>query len=133
MNPVWAGCVYGIAGFFLGFVFGTFRELVLIPAFGVVAGQWIEFVPLLLFIILLGIWIAERGAFSGFSQAIVCGLVAVCVLLAQESILAIFVFGQSVEQYLSGFNISEGKLFPFGLLAMALTPAVFLFVRRISK
>jgi len=133
MGAFRSGMLYGIVGFFAGFVFGSLRELILIPAFGSANGHLLEFLPLVIVIILLGIWITRRGAFSSVSQGLLCGIVAVCVLLVLESTLAVLILGQSVEQYLSGFNILDGKLFPFGLGIMALTPAIFLLACKKKK
>ncbi len=114
--------VYGVAGFGAGFVLGAVREIVLIPTFGEVRGQWFEFVPLAITITLIGFWVTRRWKISQPAKALATGFLAVGVLLVIESSFALFVLRIPFEEYLASFNIFEGKLFPFGLLIMALAP-----------
>lgn len=124
MRPLASGSAYGLSGFAAGFVFGTLREIVLIPAFGESAGRWIEFIPLVCTIAFLGLWIARRFMISGTTEALACGLAGIAVLLVLESGFALIVLGMPLETYMAGFNILQGALFPYGLIIMALAPLV---------
>lgn len=116
--------LYGIMGFFTGFVFGAFREIVLIPNFGDAYGHWLEFVPLIAVISAIGFQITKRSKIIGAYGALVTGVFAVSILLLLESALALLFMNVSLSEYLASFNIFEGKLFPYGLLIMALVPWV---------
>lgn len=109
---------YGAGGFATGFVFGALRELVLIPQFGHGAGHLIEFPFVTLTIGALGIWIGRRSV----PPALLIGLAGVGVLILMESVLALAIFRQSLAEYLAGYDITAGALFPYGLAVMALAP-----------
>ncbi len=113
----WA-LAYGLGGFTLGFLFGALRELVLIPRFGSAPGHLIEFPMVTVCIAALGVWIGRRST----GPAGLIGLGGVGVLLALESVLALAVLGQSPAEYLAGFDITAGALFPYGLALMAIAP-----------
>lgn len=123
-----AGLLYGLLGFAAGFIFGTLREVVLIPLFGLSLGHWLEFIPLVAVIIWIGIWITNKWALVEYGEALRAGILGVAVLLVFESILAIFIFGLSIAQYLASFNVLDGELFPIGLLIMAAVPAARVFL-----
>lgn len=113
----WSGA-YGGLGFAAGFVFGVLRQLVLIPAFGERAGHLIEFPMVTLTVFGLGAWIGARSA----APALGIGLLGAAVLIAFESTMALGFAGLSLSDYLAGYDITRGALFPFGLAAMVLAP-----------
>ncbi len=116
------GAVYGVLAFVAGFVFGALREMLLIPLLGETAGRWAEFVPLVVVIIFLGWQVAKRSGISRPLQALALGATGVVVLLVLESGFALIVLGMPLKDYLAGFDVTSGELFPFGLLIMLLTP-----------
>lgn len=114
------GLAYGAGGFAAGFVFGALREQVLIPQFGHAAGHLIEFPFVTLVIAGLGIWIGRRSA----PPALLIGLAGVGILLLMESVLALAILRQAPADYLAGYDITAGALFPYGLAVMALAPLI---------
>lgn len=116
------GVGYGILGFAAGFVFGAIREVLLIPAFGDVAGRWIEFLPLVVVIFLLGRSLTIRIGITSPLKAILFGATGVATLLILESGFALLVLGMPPAEYMAGFDVTQGALFPFGLLIMLLAP-----------
>lgn len=119
------GIIYGVLAFIAGFVLGALRELVLIPVFGDRTGHLIEFVPLVALIIIIAWRIMAEQSGGSPGVALAMGCIGVAVLLALESSVAIFLFGMDVHDYLAGFNIFRGELFPLGLIIMAITPVFF--------
>lgn len=114
--------LYGLSGFAAGFVMGTLRELILIPAFGEDTGRWVEFIPLLVIIIAIGWKLTRKYPPATILQAFALGIGGTSVLLLLESAFALLVLGMPLTSYLSGFDITAGALFPFGLLVMLCVP-----------
>lgn len=109
---------YGACGFAAGFMFGTLRELVLIPWLGDRAGHWAEFPLVTAIIAAIGFGIGRRTD----QPALGIGLGGAVVLIVLESTLAMGVFQTSLQGYLAQYDVTRGALFPFGLLVMALAP-----------
>ncbi|MCB1476054.1 MAG: hypothetical protein H6883_01010 [Rhodobiaceae bacterium] len=112
---------YGVLGFGAGFVFGALREMVLIPRFGDELGRYIEF-PLMIAALFVIALLLQRRLLLGSGALILAGIGGTVVLIVIESAFALFVMGQTTGEYLSSFDISQGALFPLGLLLMALMP-----------
>ena len=114
-------CLYGLAGFAIGFVFGAIRQLLLAPNFGDAASRWMEFPFVTLAIAGLGWWFGVRRAGSG-GAALLIGIGGLACLLLIESVFALQMLGMSMADYLATFDIARGALFPYGLAAMAIAP-----------
>lgn len=130
MPIVRAALVYGVLGFGAGFVFGTLREVVLIPAFGRAAGHWLEFIPLIAVIVLIAVMVMRRYRADTAGHALMLGLAGTLVLLVLESSFALLILGVPLQTYLAGFDITRGALFPFGLAIMTLAPVLVLLATR---
>lgn len=119
-----AAVVYGIAAFAIGFVFGVIRELALLPLAGRRMAHAIEF-PFVTLAVCIAAWriVLWREAWSAKALALwgVCGTL---VLIALESIFALYVVGVPLAAYLEGYNVAQGALFPFGLAIMIAAPFV---------
>jgi hypothetical protein len=125
MRALKAGIIYGLLGFAAGFLFGALREMLFIPLFGDRAGHLIEFPLLMVLIFLIAAALIRRREIRSATSAAVVGVTGVAILLAVESTFALAVMGQSTDEYLAGFNVLNGELFPVGLAAMALAPVFF--------
>jgi hypothetical protein len=120
-----AGLIYGALCFVTGFVLGSLRELVLVPAFGSDLGRQIEFPVVTLAAIAIAWWLVKRAEPPRSAMNwLVSGAVGVVTLLAFESALALLVIGVPLDAYLAGFDIRAGALFPAGLAIMLFAPAV---------
>ncbi|MGE3244938.1 MAG: hypothetical protein AB7F96_10965 [Beijerinckiaceae bacterium] len=113
---------YGGIMFLIGFAFGVARELVFIPLAGKRAGHWVEF-PMML---AATAWMAQitssrlREATTGTLLAL--GMFGTAVMLLIESGFALYVLRLPPKDYLAGFDVTKGELFPWGLAFMALAP-----------
>lgn len=112
--------LYGALGFAVGFAFGVLRQLVLIPAFGDRMGHLAEFPMVTLAACVIGIWIGGKSA----APALALGVFGVAVLIVFESTMALGFMRLSLADYLAGYDLTRGALFPVGLLLMALAPAL---------
>ena len=112
------GAAYGALGFATGFAFGALRQLILIPAFGDRMGHLIEFPMVTLAACAIGVWIGSRTT----APALATGLLGVAVLIALESTMALGFMRVSLADYLAGYDLTRGALFPVGLALMAAAP-----------
>lgn len=117
---------YGALGFAAGFFFGVLRQIVLIPAFGDRMGHLIEFPFVTLTACAIGIWIGART----IAPALAIGLLGVAVLIAFESTMALGLMRLSLADYLAGYDLTRGELFPIGLAFMAVAPLLGRRLRR---
>lgn len=111
---------YGGLGFAAGFAFGALRQLVLIPALGEGMGHLAEFPMVTLAACAIGVWIGAGTTAS----ALAIGLLGVMALIALESTMALGFMQLSLTDYLAGFDVTRGALFPIGLALMAAAPLV---------
>ena len=112
------GAAYGALGFAAGFAFGALRQLILIPAFGDRMGHLIEFPMVTFAACAIGVWIGSRTT----APALATGLLGVAVLIALESTMALGFMRVSLADYLAGYDLTRGALFPVGLALMAAAP-----------
>jgi hypothetical protein len=112
--------LYGALGFAVGFAFGVLRQLVLIPAFGDRMGHLAEFPMVTLAGCVIGIRIGGKST----APALALGVFGVAVLIAFESTMALGFMRLSLADYLAGYDLTRGALFPVGLALMALAPAL---------
>lgn len=122
---VW-GAIYGALGFTAGFAFGALRQLVLIPAFGDRIGHLVEFPLVTLAACAIGIWIGARTT----APALAIGVVGVLVLIAFESTMALGFMRVPLADYLAGYDLTRGELFPIGLTLMAIAPLAGRWLKR---
>jgi hypothetical protein len=115
----WSALCGGL-GFAVGFAFGALRRPVLIPAFGDRMGHLAEFPMVTLAACVLGIWTGGKSA----APALALGVLGVAVLIAFESAMAPGFMRLSLADYLAGYDLTRGALFPVGLALMALAPAL---------
>ena len=114
-NMLLWGLIFGTLGFAAGFALGTLRELVLIPALGERIGHLTEFPMVTLTTCAIGIWAGRKST----APALGIGLLGVATLVAFESTLALGVMRLRLGEYLAGYELTRGALFPIGLTLMA--------------
>ena len=117
-NLIAWSALYGALGFVAGFAFGALRQLVLIPAFGDRMGHLIEFPMITLAACAIGVWVGARST----PPALAIGVLGVAVLIAFESTMALGFMRVSLADYLVGYDLTRGSLFPVGLALMAAAP-----------
>ena len=112
--------LYGVLGFAAGFVFGALRQLVLIPALGDRMGHLAEFPMITGAACAIGLWIGARTT----APALAIGFLGVAVLIFFESTMALGFMRVSLADYLAGYDLTRGALFPIGLALMVLAPTL---------
>lgn len=105
-----AGTAYALIVFAIGFAFGAIRLLVLVPHLGATTSVVLE-TPIMLAIS----WKASRWSTRWFNLQpdrhgrLLMGIVAFTALMVAELGVAVFAFGESPAQYLSGiWSIAGG-------------------------
>lgn len=124
MSIVRRGAFYGAMGFAIGFIFGTLRELVLIPWLGADIGHLVEFPLVVVGVVIAARWLFSEASSGAWPARLLAGAVGVAVLVALESGLALGVLRMPLETYLQGYDVSQGALFPLGLIIMLIAPAI---------
>ncbi len=130
-SPFKAGLAYFAAGFGFGFLLGTFRMLVVVPAVGEISAVMLE-MPIILAIS----WFSSRWLIGRFSvpdrlaPRLVMGGLAFAVLMFAEAGLSILGFGRTLAEHLASYRQAASILGLLGQLAFASFPAVQLSARR---
>ena len=120
-----AGAAYFAIVFALGFLLGTIRVLVMIPALGATPAVLIE-LPILLFASwqICG-WLLRRYAVpNSTSTRVVMGAFAFALLMLVELAMATLAFGQTVSAYLQGFHETHAWIGLLGQIGFAVIPAI---------
>jgi hypothetical protein len=121
IRPAWAGVAYAILVFFVGFLLGTVRVLLVAPRVGPAAAVLVE-LPVIL---AASCWISRRCvARFEISRAIaarlVMGVAAFLILMLAEVTLAALLLGRSVPEYLASLINLPGAI---GLAAQVISAA----------
>jgi len=118
-----AGTFYFLILFAFGFVLGTLRTLVLVPALGPLAAVALE-LPVMLGLswVVAGRLTRRRPALAGARARLVMGAIALAFLQVAEFALAVVGFGLAPAAYLSGLVSAHGALGLAGQLAFGLLP-----------
>lgn len=108
--------------FAAGFVLGTLRVLLVVPAIGELAAVLLE-LPLML---VIG-WFAARAVTRRWrigraGEALACGMIAFAVLMATEALLAIALFDRTLAAWLADMGRAPGALGLAGQVAFAFMP-----------
>ena len=90
------GLLYGLGAFLIGAVFGTLRELVLIPAFARATGHAIQFPILTAIVAALAGYLVLRAPVR-VGTALAWGCLGTLILVAVESTFALTVVGLPLE------------------------------------
>jgi len=112
------GCVFGA-----GFVLGSIRVPFLVPRLGVRVAELIE-MPLMAIVI----WFSAHMVVRRFALApamrvrMAVGVIALALLLAAEFLLALWVQGISVAQYVAERDPVSGTVYVAMLFVFALLP-----------
>jgi hypothetical protein len=126
-----AGLGYFVAGFGFGFLLGSFRMLVIVPAVGEISAVLLE-MPIILAIS----WFSSRWLIGRFSvpdrlaPRLVMGGLAFALLMFAEIGLSILGFGRTFAEYLASYRQVASILGLLGQLAFASFPAIQISVRR---
>ncbi len=118
-----AGTLYFLILFACGFVLGTLRVLLLVPALGPLAAVALE-LPVMLGLSWFVAGRLTRGhpALAAARARLIMGGLALMLLLMAEFALAVFGFGRAPAAYLSDLASAHGALGLAGQLGFGLLP-----------
>ncbi len=116
--------VYATIAFAIGFLLGTGRVLILMPALGPVAAVALE-LPLMLTVSWLAAGVVlQRWPLPDRASRLGMGLIAFLLLMVAELALGQLLFGQSLVQAAYGLTRPEGLLGLAGQIGFGLIPAL---------
>jgi hypothetical protein len=130
-NALKAGFFYFSIVFAAGFLLGTLRVLVLVPAVGETQAVLVE-TPVILalsWFVSASLVIRCRVA-AKIGPRLVMGAAAFTLLMLAEAGLSILAFGRSLAEHLASFGTSAGTIGLLGQIAYALFPALQLLSNR---
>jgi hypothetical protein len=127
MQGIRAGTLYFALVFAIGFVFGTVRQLLLVPYLGELGGVAVEAPLMVAASYLVARWVIGRLAVAReVPQRLQMGLAALTLLLATEAVLSQVLRGWTFEQWLGHFATAQGLLSLVLFLFFAVTPLILL-------
>lgn len=121
---VGAGCAYFALVFGAGFVLGTLRVLVVVPAVGERVAELGETPLMLLVVFFAARWIVHRFRIAGRSARIYAGLTGLALLLLAEWGVVLFVRNESVTEYAAGRDPVAATVYVASLVLFAVMPAL---------
>ncbi len=127
MAALKAGTLYFAAVFALGFVLGTLRVLVVIPALydfgGETAAIFIELPIILTGSWFICRWIVTRYAVpTAINVRAAMGAIAFALLMIAETVLSVTAFGQTMGEHFAAYATFNGALGLGGQIVFALFP-----------
>lgn len=125
-----AGLTYWAVAFAAGFALGTFRVIWLIPRVGEARAVLIELPVILSISALAAYWLTRAFVLTRIGEALKVGALAFALLMAAEVVLAVGLFGQSVDEWLTAVATPPGLWSLLGQMAFAVLPAVMVRLRR---
>jgi len=114
--------VYFLAVFAVGFVLGTLRVTLVVPAVGAPAAELAE-IPFMLAVIVFLAWRLVRRWRLGIGSAVVGGVIALVLLLGAEFALVGIVRGLTIEQWVASRANVAGAVYAAALAVFMLAPA----------
>jgi hypothetical protein len=120
-----AGLAYSAIVFWIGFVLGAFRVLILVPFLGTIAAAVVE-LPFMLAVSWIACqWVIER--FSVSNRAIhrfAMGGLAFGLLMALEVGVSVFGFGQTVAEHFGTYREASAVIGLTAQILFALMPVI---------
>jgi hypothetical protein len=129
---IWrAALLYGLFAFGLGFLLGTLRVLLIVPALGEAAAVMLELPVMLAACWWCAGWIVRRYRPLDRGAALAIGLIGFAVLMVGELAVGVSMFGLTPAGWISGFTKPTAQL---GLVAQLLAAAMpLLHARRLPR
>jgi hypothetical protein len=114
--------VYFLAVFAVGFVLGTLRVTLVVPAVGAPAAELAE-IPFMVAVIVFLAWRLVRRWRLGIGSAVAGGVIALVLLLGAEFALVGIVRGLTIEQWVASRANVAGAVYAAALAVFMLAPA----------
>ena len=106
-----AGINYFLVTFAAAFLFGTFRQLVLVPAIGVTYAVLIEMPVILSIAYFVARWINEKFSRAAtFRQSLAIGVIGFTCLMLAEAGLSSLIRGWTFDKWLGHFTTPDGAI-----------------------
>lgn len=113
---------------------GLFRQSVLIPLFGEMAGRQISTILLsTAFFIFVFILLRREFIRLRYYQLLLIGIMWLALTLAFEFGFGYFVDHISISQLLADYDITRGKIWPLFLILELITPIVIKYIQRKNR
>ncbi|MEZ5429059.1 MAG: hypothetical protein R2747_22625 [Pyrinomonadaceae bacterium] len=106
------------------FIHGTIRVLLIEPLAGDLRARQISVLTGSIIILIISYLFVEKLRATDFIQLFAVGLLWLGLTVSFEIILGRFIFGLSWDRIGSDYDVSRGGLLPFGLVFLALAPAI---------
>lgn len=117
------GIVYFAVVFAIGFVLGTIRVLIAVPAFGEQAAELAETPLMLLAAFLAARWTLRRFRISHAKRlSLLIGLTGLALLMMAEFLVVLFVRNESLQQYIVNRDPVAGVVYLLSLVIFAIMP-----------
>ncbi len=121
---VGAGCGYFALVFGAGFVLGSLRVLVVVPALGERLAELGETPLMLLVVFFAARWIVQRFRIASRCARIYVGLTGLGLLLLAEWGVVLFVRNESIGEYVAGRDPVAATVYLASLVLFAAMPAL---------
>jgi len=131
MRVLKAGVIYFLLLFALGWILGPIRELWAVPRFGRMTALLVEAIIMLIAMIVAAGWVTLRfDVPRTLGSTIPVGLVALVILAPAEIAGALWVRGQSLQDYAASFVTGPGLISLVLFVLFAVMPTLVTLVRR---
>ena len=131
MRVLKAGVIYFLLLFALGWILGPIRELWAVPRFGRMTALLVEAIIMLIATIVAAGWVTLRfDVPRTLGSTIPVGLVALVILAPAEIAGALWVRGQSLQDYAASFVTGPGLISLVLFVLFAVMPTLVTLVRR---
>ena len=131
MRILKAGVIYFLLLFALGWIMGPIRELWAVPRFGRMTALLVEAIIMLIAMIVAAGWVTLRfDVPRTLGSTIPVGLVALVILAPAEIAGALWVRGQSLQDYTASFVTAPGVISLVMFVLFAVMPTLVTLVRR---
>ena len=131
MRVLKAGVIYFLLLFALGWILGPIRELWAVPRFGRMTALLVEAIIMLIAMIVAAGWVTLRfDVPRTLGSTIPVGLVALVILAPAEIAGALWVRGQSLQDYAASFVTAPGVISLVMFVLFAAMPTLVTLVRR---
>jgi hypothetical protein len=131
MRILKAGVIYFLLLFAPGWILGPIRELWAVPRFGRMTALLVEALIMLMAMIVAAGWVTLRfDVPRTLGSTIPVGLVAFAILVPAEIAGALWVRGQSLQDYAASFVTAPGVISLVIFVLFAVMPTLVTLVRR---
>lgn len=124
-RAVGAGAVYFLIMFALGWVFGSIREVTVVPMLGATAGVVLEFPFIFAASVVVALGVIKLCAVPArLGPRLMMGLAALLLLLGAEALMRSMLKGQTMRDYVESFATVRGMFFALAAVIYGAMPVI---------